>query len=221
MQTPSITKVSTLSDEPPVSLTEAVSWSTEDTLPAPSTTSSDNAVAPVISSSSSVDYAYLGCAREGIGGRALPPHSFSSAVLTPSLCQERCSNLSLPLSGLGYSRECHCGIALSVYNWTSWESESELAGWADPGCWSEAVGERALKGDVKAMRNMTMGMCVGYCDLKGCEYAGGEYAQECYCSDSLALTSRQLAREECGMLCAGGGGACGGGSRLSVYRKGE
>ncbi|KAI5778011.1 hypothetical protein EDC01DRAFT_623331 [Geopyxis carbonaria] len=94
------------------------------------------------------NYTYLGCATEGVGGRALPLAFTSSSTMTPSLCQTFCTGLNHPLSGTEYASECYCGTsltngaalgsaactmacsgaplsicggpsALSVYNWTS------------------------------------------------------------------------------------------------------
>lgn len=149
-----------------------------------------------------------------------------------------------------YSTECYCGVkfsnnatlgsaactmpcggdntklcggpgALSVYNWTSWKPEPQLNGWADLGCWKEGVGERALQGASTVISNMTMGTCVGFCEKAGWTVAGMEYGNECYCGKELVDSSVKMDDGDCRMLCGGGGGVCGGDSRLSVYRKKE
>ena len=117
------------------------------------------------------------------------------------------------------SKTCGGPSALSVYNWTLWEPEPELEGWADFGCWREGVGVRALAGAVTVASNMTLGTCVQYCGDRDWQYAGVEYATECYCGNALADTAVKGQSKECGMLCGGGGGVCGDAGRLSVYMK--
>jgi hypothetical protein len=216
--------------------------------PASSTAASSTASATPTASASAYDY--IGCAAEPSGGRALTLSSITSSVLTPALCQSHCSSLGLPLSGLEYSTECYCGLslsnnatlgsasctmpcggdntklcggpgALSVYNWTSWQAEPQLAGWTDLGCWKEGVGERALQGTSLVRANMTMGSCVGFCEAAGYRVAGTEYGSECYCGNDFAPSVVKAQEKDCVVLCGGGGGVCGAGSRLSVYRKKE
>jgi hypothetical protein len=215
------------------------------TLPVTSSTTLTNGTSATPTPST---YEYIGCAREPIGDRALTLSSFTSSVLTPQLCQQHCSSLQLPLSGLEYGSECYCGMALSgnatlgsasctvpcagdntklcgglgalsVYNWTSWAPEPQLTGWADLGCWKEGEGERALQGASRVFRNMTAGACVEWCGSNGWKVAGAEYGTECYCGNTMATTAVKVNEKDCGMLCAGGGGICGGLSRLSVYGK--
>jgi hypothetical protein len=94
-----------------------------------------------------------------------------------------------------------------------------LKGWTDLGCWKEGVGERALQGNSWVNQNMTMGRCVGYCQQQGYTLAGTEYGTECYCGNQFAATAAKAEEKECSVLCPGGMGVCGAGSRLSVYRK--
>lgn len=69
--------------------------------------------APTASPTINPDYEYLGCATEGTGGRTLTGGFLYSTDLTPQKCQQYCTILSFPLSGVEYSTECYCGTALS------------------------------------------------------------------------------------------------------------
>ncbi|KAF8249168.1 WSC-domain-containing protein [Wilcoxina mikolae CBS 423.85] len=69
--------------------------------------------APTASPTTNPDYQYLGCAIEGTGGRALTGGFLFSTDLTPQMCQQHCTSLSFPLSGVEYSTECYCGTVLS------------------------------------------------------------------------------------------------------------
>ena len=62
--------------------------------------------------------------------------------------------------------------------------------------------------------------CVSYCDSNGYSIAGTEYGGQCFCGNSLASSSQQLAASSCDMPCEGDASQiCGGGLALSVYEK--
>ncbi|WVQ94260.1 hypothetical protein IAU59_001339 [Kwoniella sp. CBS 9459] len=94
-------------------------------------------------------------------------------------------------------------------------------GWAatSPACISEASSGRALAADSFSADNMTISMCVSYCDVKGYGYAGLEYGRECYCANTLTNTNPSSQAYGCNMPCAGDKTAiCGGPSSISLYR---
>lgn len=62
--------------------------------------------------SSSTSWTYLGCANEGVGGRALTKGFLYDTNMTLQKCQVHCSELGLSLFGVEYSTECYCGDVL-------------------------------------------------------------------------------------------------------------
>jgi Glyoxal oxidase N-terminus/WSC domain len=89
--------------------------------------------------------------------------------------------------------------------------------------YSDAVGSRALSsafyGDGVAM---TGGACIAYCTQLGYNYAGTEYASECFCGNELRSQSTLAAPGDCNMACTGDATTqCGGPNRLTVFWNGQ
>ncbi|KAI1617496.1 WSC domain-containing protein [Exophiala viscosa] len=85
------------------------------------------------------------------------------------------------------------------------------------GCYKEAVGGRALTG--KSYINdttMTIEVCAAFCADGGYDLFGTEYADECYCDNSISTSS--IPQNDCDMLCAADETEfCGSGGILSVW----
>ncbi|KAK4452274.1 putative fungistatic metabolite [Podospora aff. communis PSN243] len=91
-----------------------------------------------------------------------------------------------------------------------------VGGYAFAGCWTEAVGIRALSAAGFAYDGMTLETCMGNCT--GFDYWGTEYGRECYCANSLHNSSQQAPAEDCSMLCSGDQTEyCGAGNRIELY----
>lgn len=69
---------------------------------------------------------------------------------------------------------------------------------------------------------MTVEMCANTCFSKGFDWAGTEYANECYCGRAGISNGATVAPggdTDCAMRCAGDKAEfCGAGSRLTVYQ---
>ncbi|WWD04019.1 hypothetical protein V865_002082 [Kwoniella europaea PYCC6329] len=92
------------------------------------------------------------------------------------------------------------------------------SGWSSVGCIVDNTNSRALPGvsSTNANNNTIQG-CVSSCASKGYLFAGVEYGQECWCSNTATLTS--AASTDCNMVCPGDiWSTCGGSSRINVYR---
>lgn len=88
------------------------------------------------------------------------------------------------------------------------------------GCVSDNVsGGRALTGASTTSSSMTLESCRAYCDAQGYILSGTEYADECYCGNSLVNGGTILSSNStCNMLCDGNNAeSCGGPNRLSVF----
>jgi hypothetical protein len=84
------------------------------------------------------------------------------------------------------------------------------------GCYYDAVNPRALSAYTTAADNMTIEACAATC--ASYEYFGLEYARECFCSNTLDMTSTPQAATDCNMVCSGSGTqVCGGAHRISLY----
>jgi len=65
---------------------------------------------------------------------------------------------------------------------------------------------------------MTTEKCLAFCSAKGYQYAGTEYAQECYCGAQPSAAAAKVAEADCQTPCKGNATQpCGGGSRLNLY----
>ncbi|WVW86538.1 hypothetical protein I302_108587 [Kwoniella bestiolae CBS 10118] len=95
---------------------------------------------------------------------------------------------------------------------------SLLSGWSSVGCMVDSTSSRALPGVSSTdTNNNTIQGCVSSCASKGYLFAGVEYGQECWCSNTATLTS--AASTDCNMVCPGDiWSTCGGSSRINVYR---
>ncbi|KAK4130465.1 WSC-domain-containing protein [Trichocladium antarcticum] len=113
------------------------------------------------------------------------------------------------------------------------------SGYAYHGCYNETLGlpdtagVRALHGGTNKVAEgaMTVDMCWAFCrtgagDSSGgkagaFEFAGLQYARECWCAQSLSSLSERFPDSECNLPCEGNTTqACGGYLKLTVYQAG-
>ena len=98
-------------------------------------------------------------------------------------------------------------------------------GWGSLGCYTDSTGGRtlttgmAVQGGASAM---TVALCTSACKQNGFTYAGVEYANECYCGNTLSNGGGPASDSSgCNMACAGNASEfCGGSNRLNVYKLG-
>jgi hypothetical protein len=96
-------------------------------------------------------------------------------------------------------------------------SDALPGSWTYKACWTD-VGRTIDAAGYTDGVAMTVESCINFCSTKGLQYAGIEYAQECYCGSTLAATSKQAPETECNMACKGNASeTCGAGGRLSLY----
>lgn len=119
-----------------------------------------------------------------------------------------------------------CGGAsrLSLYNLTTYvppTTVKQVGTYLSQGCYNEAPNGRLLAGaSYTNSTGMTVESCVNFCSARAATYAGLEYAQECYCADSLPATATMADdAAKCNMLCTGNKKEfCGAAALLNVYR---
>lgn len=131
--------------------------------------------------------------------------------------------------GPGYGKKAHCRW---VKNEISSNTQVEDAtftdvtheGWSYIGCANDSATARTLDGPTTmysagASDTMDVSQCLDFC--KGYTYAGLEYGEQCYCSNTLPQASAPVAGllGQCNMPCKGNATQfCGGNWALSTYK---
>ncbi|KLO15166.1 WSC-domain-containing protein, partial [Schizopora paradoxa] len=91
--------------------------------------------------------------------------------------------------------------------------------WTSLGCYTDDVSDRTL--NIISMSDasgMTGDECISYCGGKGYSFAGTEYSQQCFCSNSLNTDASAADESSCNMACSGDATqACGGAGFINVY----
>jgi len=89
--------------------------------------------------------------------------------------------------------------------------------WTYKGCWTD-VGRTINDAGYADAVAMTIESCISYCVGKGLQWAGVEYAQECYCGATPNPTAAQVGEAECNVACKGNATEpCGAGGRLNMF----
>lgn len=118
---------------------------------------------------------------------------------------------------------CGGSARLSVYNLTTYvppTTVKQVGTYVSQGCYPEPAKGRLLAGSSYTNKTgMTVESCVNFCSASNSKYAGVEYAQECYCSNTLASGATKAADQgSCSKLCAGNlREFCGGAGFVNVY----
>ncbi|KAF2723831.1 WSC-domain-containing protein [Polychaeton citri CBS 116435] len=143
---------------------------------------------------------------------------------TAQVAETECSNSIIAVKCAGNSNQ-YCGgsnrIALfatgNITHSAPVKNPDTIGNYTNQGCYTEgANGVRALNGAGTTSNKMTMEYCANYCSAY--KWFGVEYAQECYCANTLATTANKTADGECNMQCPGSDSEfCGAGNRLNVY----
>ncbi|KAG8880657.1 hypothetical protein FRB97_000611 [Tulasnella sp. 331] len=98
---------------------------------------------------------------------------------------------------------------------------SSTSGMQYVGCYTDQGSPRTLSSYSTTSASMTNALCLSTCTGMGYTYAGTEYADECYCGNSLSGGTLDSVDTDCNAACAGDSTKiCGGSYRLSVYTAG-
>lgn len=158
--------------------------------------------------SSGYAFAGLEWSQECFCGPTLPP-----TPATDGRCDMPCQADS--------SEICGGGLGLTVYEYSGSlpSPPSNLATyktWTYDNCYVDSIWNRALPNGRSVSGPMTIEKCLDACSDSGYQYAGLEYAGECYCGSAQP---NQVANDgRCDMACSGNPSQlCGGGNGLSVY----
>jgi hypothetical protein len=83
---------------------------------------------------------------------------------------------------------------------------------------AEGLSGRALQGAMIDTPDMTIPKCLSYCTTQGYQYAGLEFATQCWCGNALlGGASLSLTSQNCNMKCGGDSQICGGPDCLNIF----
>ena len=136
----------------------------------------------------------------------------SSSKEVETDCNMACSGNSAEI--------CGAGNRITVFSaaTTGPVSNPGSGGWMSLGCYSDSTNARTLRSSQAALGSgMTVTQCTTTCQQRGFQYAGLEYANECYCDSSIQNGAG--AASGCNMPCSGNSTEfCGGPNRLNLYQ---
>ncbi|WQF79890.1 Putative hem peroxidase, carbohydrate-binding WSC, hem peroxidase superfamily [Colletotrichum destructivum] len=169
-----------------------------------------------------LEYCASYCSDYKYFGTEYSSECFCGNSLAPSSAEAPLADCGMTCSGNQYEY-CGGGNRLTLYR-----SDKQVTDPTQPatagaykflGCRTEpAQGGRALDAKATASDKMTNEACAAFCD--GYSYFGTEYGGECYCGNTLPVTSLEAPASDCSMICTGSTTEyCGNGNRLSVYKK--
>lgn len=111
-----------------------------------------------------------------------------------------------------------------MYNLTTYvppTTVKSVGTYVSKGCYKEATTGRLFNGAAYTNATaMTVESCVAFCSSQKTpqQYAGVEFGQECFCSNTLPTSAVSATPDKCDMPCPGNKKEfCGAGGSLGVY----
>ncbi|GIZ37716.1 hypothetical protein CKM354_000115300 [Cercospora kikuchii] len=193
-----------------------------------------------------VNWISRGCITDNVGGRTLPygaEVAGGSRNMTNNNCVAACKEAGYTIAGTEYSGECFCGNSLAgaqpatdgrcnmpcngnngdVCGGPNGLSVLQFNGWSTLGCYTDNTGRRTLRygQDVPGGgQNMSIEACTSTCQRLKYNFAGVEYAGECFCDNQISNGGGPApdGDAQCTMACNGNQDQiCGGPNRLNVF----
>ena len=120
------------------------------------------------------------------------------------------------------TESCGGGNRLSVFSAGNIPTTNPgPGGWASLGCYADSTSARILRyteAVPAGASGMTVAQCTAICQQYGFQYAGVEYAQECYCDNAIENGAKPTSTS-CNMPCSGNSSEyCGGPNALNLYQ---
>lgn len=160
-----------------------------------------------------------------------------TTIMTHQVCESACERAGYQISGVEYKSECYCdnsiqgAVASSGCDMTCAGNSNQICGGSNRitiltrpqsryvGCFSDSATARTLVNRYSIANEgtiMTVDLCRNACRTAGYIYSGVEYAQECFCGNTIQTTG--TISTGCTMACAGNiSQICGGSNRISIY----
>ncbi|KAF2721938.1 WSC-domain-containing protein [Polychaeton citri CBS 116435] len=106
---------------------------------------------------SSLDWAYAGCAADNIGGRTFPAEMTWSFDMTVEYCVKHCKSKGYSLAGLEYADQCYCD---NEYHGTNTAPNATILG----NCWQPCAGDSSQICGGSAAMSVYKSCSDGSCD---------------------------------------------------------
>ncbi|KIM95067.1 hypothetical protein OIDMADRAFT_149202 [Oidiodendron maius Zn] len=143
-------------------------------------------------------------------------------------CGASVNGVQLPESSCSYpctgnaSEICGGNDIISIYQDPTFPAvdNTTISDYQLLGCYSEGTSGRSLawRQDQLSTSSLTVEECLFACKDGGYDYAGVEFAQECYCGVVLGNGTTLIDSSTCDMACTGDSSEiCGGSSALDLY----
>ncbi|PPQ76090.1 hypothetical protein CVT24_003662 [Panaeolus cyanescens] len=184
---------------------------------------------------------------DSTSSRSLKVASFTSVDdMTIESCLDFCQSGGFNFAGVEFARQCFCDnvveppavpISGSGCNMTCTGNPTEIcggpdainvftqsngplpAGWTSIGCFSDSTSSRSLKvASFTSVDNMTVESCLAFCTPSGFNFAGVEFARECFCDNVIESPGAPIPHIGCNMTCTGNPTEiCGGPDAINVF----
>lgn len=155
-------------------------------------------------------WSYTGCYTDSTSSRSLnAAFYYDNNAMTPQSCISFCSGKGYAVAGVEYSAECYCGATVPYYTGDGcnmpctgdagtacggpnrlsvYSNPSSMVstnpgppGWTSQGCYQDSVSNRVLGYRANTQGGLSIQLCTTACYNAGYQYAGAEYAGECWC----------------------------------------
>ena len=145
----------------------------------------------------------------------------SSSATNTSLtdCNMVCNGNSSEFCGAGNRLDMYASSTTAPSVKVKSSTPAPLTGWFSLGCYNDSVGTRTLSNTEYLNVAMTIEACTAACSKAGYNYAGVEYADECYCDNTLQEYAALVTDGRCSMSCNGDNNeTCGGPNGINIYQ---
>ncbi|KAJ3826706.1 hypothetical protein F5880DRAFT_1628591 [Lentinula raphanica] len=133
------------------------------------------------------------------------------------------SDCNTPCAGNG-QEVCGAANRLNVFNSGKTPppppiTVPSVGNWTSLGCYSDGInGQRTLTVGVNLNTPATVEECTASCFAAGYQYAGTEFADQCFCDSAINNGGAPTPITDCNMVCSGNSSEfCGGPNRLNMY----
>merc|ERR1712198_259869 len=182
-------------------------------------------------------YFFRGLCYADSRNRVLPYALKKDYSMTIEKCIAHCRSCDYDYAGVEYGHECWCGNKEPAYNLRRHYSECSTK---CPGnhyqrcgaslrinvyttglCYKDSA-TRVLPHAKINDHSLTIERCIAHCHRINFDYAGVEFAHQCFCGNLNPSSSLKRPQSECNVKCKGNHHQkCGGGWRINVYKVGS
>ncbi|KAH9479037.1 WSC domain-containing protein [Psilocybe cubensis] len=113
-----------------------------------------------------------------------------------------------------------CVVASPTLDVRQSSTASLPSGWAPFGCYSDSTSSRTLRvASFTDITGMTVESCIAFCTPAGYNFAGLEFARECYCDNIIEPPAVVIDSSNCATPCTGNANEiCGGSNAITIFQ---